>query len=70
MPDALAVGGEESKATIESLSDYALELIFTHSGPYKDFDSIKLVSKRWNRLCVATVERMKKLFLKCSNFSW
>ena len=70
MGDELVAHRAEGLATIDCLSDYVLELIFIYASPYADFDSVKLVSKRWGRLCVATAERMQKLFNKCSNFSW
>lgn len=55
---------------IDDLSDYALQVVFTNISPYEDLDAVKLVSRRWNRVCSTTVERMKKLFKKCSSFAW
>lgn len=59
-----------SKTTIHCLPDNCLELIFTHVNPNEDFNSIKQVSRRWNRLSLDTLRRMKRLFHKCINFSW
>ena len=58
------------KRTIEFLPDNCLEQIFTHVNLYEDFNSVLLVSKRWNRLAMVTMRRMKRLFRECTDFSW
>uniref|UniRef100_A0A914HT38 F-box domain-containing protein n=1 Tax=Globodera rostochiensis TaxID=31243 RepID=A0A914HT38_GLORO len=52
------------------MPDNVLELIFTYLTLYEDYNSIKLVSRRWHRLATATNRRMHKFFKKCVNFSW
>uniref|UniRef100_A0A1I8AYT5 F-box domain-containing protein n=1 Tax=Meloidogyne hapla TaxID=6305 RepID=A0A1I8AYT5_MELHA len=58
------------KRTIDFLPDNCLEHIFTHVNLYEDFNSVLLVSKRWNRLALDTLRRMKRLFRECTDFSW
>lgn len=58
------------KPSINELSDYVLELIFVHVYPYKDFSNVLLVNKRWNRIAKVALTRMKRLFYKCTSFSW
>uniref|UniRef100_A0A915MSD0 F-box domain-containing protein n=1 Tax=Meloidogyne javanica TaxID=6303 RepID=A0A915MSD0_MELJA len=61
---------DDWKRTIEFLPDNCLEHIFTHVNLYEDFNSVLLVSKRWNRLALDTLRRMKRLFRECTDFSW
>lgn len=37
-------------ANIDDLPDDVLEFIIAHLRPYKDFESLKIVSSRWNNL--------------------
>jgi hypothetical protein len=56
--------------TIHYLPDNCLELIFTHVNLYDDFNSLKLVSRRWNQISNGSLRRMKRFFYKCVDFSW
>ncbi|KAL3117101.1 hypothetical protein niasHT_007504 [Heterodera trifolii] len=56
--------------SIQQLPDNVLELIFTYVSPYEDYNSIKLVSRRWYYLATGTLRRMTHFFNKCINFSW
>lgn len=61
---------DKVECCIADLSDYILEHIFTYVDPYQDFNNILSVNKRWHAIGKITLTRMKRLFYKCTNFSW
>lgn len=61
---------ETIDCSINDLSDYILEHIFTYMDLYKDFNNILSVNKRWFSVAKTTFIRMKRYYFKCTNFSW